>query len=51
MFNKKRERKRLGKDVGRHIGSGYPVGTESAVGNMVANEMMSNVDMFGTRGD
>ena len=47
MFNEERKWKRFGKNVGRHIRSRYPVCTKSTIGNMVANEVMPNINVFG----
>ena len=51
MFEKKRSREWFGKDIGRHVRSGYPVGAKSAVGNVVADKVMTNVDVFRTGSD
>jgi len=48
VFNKERERKWFCEDIRWHIGSRYPIGTKSTIVDVIANEMMANVDMFGT---
>ena len=49
MFEEKWASQWFGKDVGRHIRSGYPVRAERTVRDVVANKMMTDVNMFGTR--
>src|SRR5271168_5575565 len=51
MTQEKRVRQRFSEDVGRHVGSGDPISTECTIGDVVANEVMTNINMFRTRGD
>jgi hypothetical protein len=48
---KRNKRKSLGKNIRRHVGSRYPSSRKRTGLNKVANEMMTNVDVFGTRGN
>lgn len=48
MFKKKRRKERLHEDVCSHVRGGYPVGLKRAFGNVLAYEMVANVDMFGS---
>ena len=51
MFEKKRCHMGFGENVGRNIRGGDPICTKSTVGNVITDEMVLNIDMFGTRGD
>lgn len=46
MFQEKWKGKRLGQDIGRDIRGRYPICAESASADMVANEMMPDINMF-----
>jgi hypothetical protein len=51
MFEEKWRSQWLGEDVGGHIRSGYPVRAERTVRNVVTDKVVTDVDMFGTRGN
>jgi hypothetical protein len=46
MLQEKGKRKRFCKNVGRHIKSGNPIGTESTVENMFTYKVMTNINVF-----
>ena len=46
MFEKKGGHEWFGKDISRHIRSGYPVGAQGAVRNVLTDKIMANVNRF-----
>ena len=51
MLDKKRKWKRLGENIGGHVRCRDPVSTKSTVGNVIADKVMSNVNVFRSGGD
>ena len=51
MTSESRHRKRLRKDISRHISSGNPGSRERAVEDMVTNEMVTDINVLGTGRD
>jgi len=49
MFEKKRREKRFCEYVGSHVGGRYPVGLKRTFGNVIANEMVVDITVFGMR--
>jgi len=48
MFDKERKSEWFRENVGGHVRGGYPICTESTIVNMVADEMMTDVYVFGS---
>ena len=48
MMKERNQRKGFGKDVGCHVGCGDPCCCERAVVEMLADEVMMNIYMFGS---
>jgi hypothetical protein len=49
MTGENRKWESFGKDIGRHVCSRYPGSRERTVLYVIANKMMADIDMFGTR--
>ena len=48
VFEEKRGKKWFSENVGSHVRSGDPVHVKRSFRNMFANEVMVNIDMFGS---
>jgi len=51
VFEEKRRKKRFGENVSGHIGSRNPIRLEQAFRDMFMDKVVSDIDVFGTRGD
>jgi len=49
MFEKKWREKRFCEYVSSHVGCRYPVGLKRTFRNVIANEMVADIDVFGMR--
>ena len=50
VLRKQREWQGLREQVGRHVGRGHPGRGEGPIRDMLTDEMVTNVDVFGARG-
>ena len=49
MLEKKWREKRFCKYVSCHVGGRYPICLERTFGNVIVNEMIADINVFGTR--